>query len=78
MAWGNCGGLCWSHGEGFVPLFLLVSIKPRSFLSSFLVGDGPGRPDHGLKWSLAEEFQGLLVHFQYEPIQQHLLPEHMR
>lgn len=57
MAEGDCGGgwLCWSRGEGPVLLFLLVRVSQGH--SSFLTGDGPGRPSHGLRWSLTKIFQ---------------------
>ena len=57
MAKGDYGGrwLGWSHGEGLVLLFLLVRVSQGH--SSFLTGDGPGRPSHGLRWSLTKKFQ---------------------
>lgn len=45
MAPEDCGGLCWSQGEGVVPLLLPVGKSQGR--SSFLTGDGSERPDHG-------------------------------
>lgn len=39
VARGSCGSLCWPHGEGSVPMFLLVRISQGH--CSFLTGDGP-------------------------------------
>ena len=39
VAQGDCGSLCWSRGEGSLPMFLLVRINQGH--CSFLTGEGP-------------------------------------